>query len=1181
LIQSKFPDSYLNFNDDRIKKEAASIMEIKAWEISSEDKAHQNNPSNKYDFIMQKVIDSNSPLLVSTDGAHDLLNPGTTLENASTKTTSAFVISTCDIRNGESIETKEWKNRPTLPLLCRATKLPQFIGSTPSDIATGELFGIAMSELSLHQQIPRIIITDSKSTRDLLLELRTNKAIDMIDRNYVRKVAGGVSKFIFHLFQKKFLGMSDTKSDPIPPVLRHSLKAVQHRMCKEALTWTHVDDDIPSNPTAKSSQRVWEATYWDGNQDRTVWKVNSHQLNDEGNRIKSTPRYNNLVPNLCVLSANHHADACADLAKLFHQPTRNIKIAYSLLRFSLMWNGMTIDRNISEVIRKAISVERLKRLQRKPTQGFLHRILKYSTSDWTSFQNNKGLFRSLIGLSRTHSRCLYKNESYRETCRKVRIEQTNNPTEKQLLQVLKNKQDAIKALSSCMWCSHTPHENITAKGNRRHAFLHCSNKEISTFRNDMLDLINSKLTGFIIAMSQTTTWEFSSNLLRSISAQFLFHQKHNTGRLNEVPISRNNLYLPIDELLMKWGKDSIKSAILDNSCSILTEVFGLTPRETFTNCGDEELGVTDLPWLGLTPTFLNSIIIQSCDNLDGNLPHMATKKAISTDLKATWTSIKNINLHRATGLHRIIGTTGKSIEKEFIQLTKTNTIPTNNIISPSIISEESVTPQQQQPPILKHPIINPRNTSRPAKKLKREGSTAKSITLIETPVPAAEQRIQSINDLKTCAGITCGKEAAFWCMDCSHEPGMIKQSIKQCQRCSRFMTALKQAHETISKIQEHSSMNTILQFCKDNPDSLQFRYNKIMDLLDASISKGKKPQQARYTLKSIPDRQKIICRIIHKSLLHHAKETISTDAIFKKSSSFIEQAFINLNQKLFSIKSANKININIEPLLRNNSLIEKYSNSDKSTLSSSQAIATNSSNTYLGGAAIKKAVEVIRNRHTFNVFIAHPDAYLTIEAWEINFGWSNFAKIFSSQRVLDQKPMGVYMIPLFSGSNNKGHWNTLVIEKRRNCCQAWLIDSLGSSELDRNLKNKIRRAFLPGRGRFIWTDHTSRCQTECECGPRTILALHMTESIIAAGGTTARAVEEASLLHLEPSDYRAQSIRLEAALLVEEHHPNMVSRLRRTIDRPTVPGERGTGRKRRRRGHKQKAIRQDAITIDD
>jgi len=1003
----------------------------------------------------------------------------------------------------------------------------------------------------------------------------------MIDRNYVRKVAGGVSKFIFHLFQKKFLGMTDTKSDPIPSALRRSLESVQHRMCKEAITWTHVDDDNSSDPTAKSSQRVWEATYWDGNQDRTIWKVNSHQLNDEGNSIKLTPRYNNLVPNLCVLSANHHADVCADLIKFFHHPTRNIKIASSLLRFSLVWNGMTIDRNVSEVIRKAISLERLKRLQRKPTQGFLHRILQYSTSDWASFQNNKGLFRSLIGLSRTHSRCLYKNESYRETCRKVRIEQTKNPTEKKHLQGLKNKQDSIKALSSCMWCSHAPHENITVKGNRRHAFLHCSNKEILTFRNDMLDLINSKLTNFIIAITQATTWEFSSNMLRTISAQFLFHQKHNTGRLNEVPTSRNNLYLSIDELLMKWGKDSIKSAIIDNSCSILTEVFGLIPRETFTNCGDEELGVTDLPWLGLTPTFLNSIIIQSCDNLDGNIPHLATKEAISNDLKATWNSIKNINLHRATGLHRIIGTTGKSIEKEFIQLTKTNIISTNDIISSPIISEKSVPPQKQQSPTLKHPIIHSRNIARPAKKLKREGPTAPPNILIETPAPAAEQKTQSINDLKTCAGITCGKEAAFWCMDCSHEPGLIKQSIKQCQRCSRFMTALKQAHETILKIQEHPTMSSILQFCKDNPDSLQFRYNQIMDLLDASISKGKNPQQARYTQKSIPDRQKIICRIIHKSLLHHAKEATSTDVIFKKSSSFIEQAFTNLNQKLISIKSANKINTNIAPLLRNNSLIEKYSNTNKSSLSSSQAIATNSSNTYLGGAAIKKAVEVIRNRQTFNVFIAHPDAYLTIEAWEINFGWGNFARIFSSQRVLDQKPMGVYMIPLFSGNDNKGHWNTLVIEKRRNCCQAWLIDSLGSSELDLNLKEKIRRAFLPGRGRFIWTDNTSRCQTECECGPRTILALHMTESVIAAGGTTARAVEEASLMHIESSNYRAQSIRLEAALLVDEHHPNMVSRLRRNIDRPAETGERGNGRKRRRRGRKQETPRQDAITIDD
>jgi len=1187
LIQVKFPQSYINFDDTRIKKEAAILMEIKAWDMPLMETESHYDISNKFQFIFEKIINSDSPLLVSTDGAHNIFHTKSDTVTPSTETTSAFVLSTCDVRDKESPTTKEWKDRPTIPLLCRATKLPQNIGSTPSDIATGELFAIAMSELSLHQQIPRIIITDSKSTRDLLLELRKKNVMDEMDRHYIRNISGGVSKFIFHLFQKKFLNISDENSNDIPSLLRLKLQSSQRRMCETALTWTRPDSTVSNNLQEKDSHRVWEAEYWDDNQLRTIWKVNSHQLDEEGTRIKSAPRYGNLVPNLCLLSANHHADVGADLVKKFKQSTRNIKIAASLLRFSLIWDGKTIDRNISEVIRKAIMQERLKRLKRKPTQGFLHRIIEHTTSDWKTFQNNKGLFRSLTGLSRTHSRSLYKNEDYRDTCREVRIQQAKNPMEKEKLENLTSKQDIITALSPCMWCSHAPHETITAKGNRKHAFLHCSNEEISTFRADMLQLINSKLRSFIISLIQASTWEFAINLIRNIAAEFLFHQENNTGRLRDIPGTRNNLYLTIEDILMKYGKESIKSAILDSNCTMLLDVFGMIPRENFSNFGDEELGIIDLPWLGLIPNFLDNMIIQACVTLDGNHPYLPTKEAMTKDIICTWNIIKNINLARATGLHRIIGTTGKSTRKEFIKTTQvrqedlTDITPSPAATSPTI----SISPDQQQTN-RKRPLVSTYsdlNSTTKAKKLKLTSISNKQ----KLPITTAEREDQPVLESKTCNGVTCGKEAGFWCMECSYEPILIRQSIKQCQRCSRFMTALKQAHDLISKIQANPSMysetnlNSILQFCKDNPDNLQFRYTQIMDLLDTSISKEKKIQQARYTKKSLPDRQKIICKIIHKSLLHHAKREDSTTTIFDQSASFLQQTFNKLNQKLLSIKSANKINVKTDPFLRNKSLIQKYSTSNKSSLSSSQAIATNCANTYLSGQAIKHAVEVIRDRHTPNVYIAHSDAYLTIESWEINLGWSNFARIFSSQRVLDQKPMGIYMIPMFTGSNNSGHWNTIVIEKRRNCCQGWVIDSLGSSELNRQLKEKIHRAFLPGRGRFIWTTHTSRNQTECECGPRTILALHLSASIIADGGTTERAVEEASLLHIETTEYKADLVRLEAALLVDEHRPSMVSRLRRSIVRIAEPGDSVRSKKRRKRGSKEKRTRQETVTIED
>jgi len=159
--------------------------------------------------------------------------------------------------------------------------------------------------------------------------------------------------------------------------------------------------------------------------------------------------------------------------------------------------------------------------------------------------------------------------------------------------------------------------------------------------------------------------------------------------------------------------------------------------------------------------------------------------------------------------------------------------------------------------------------------------------------------------------------------------------------------------------------------------------------------------------------------------------------------------------------------------------------------------------------------------------------YLSIKSWEANHGWQNFSKIFTSQRVIDEKPMGVYMIPIFTGDDARGHWYTIIIEKRRNCSQGWIVDSLGNSNPDKNLLEKIPRAFLPGRGRFLWTAHESRMQTECECGPRTILTLHTIDLAIAAGHTMERAVRVASFLHIGAMAYNAKAERLEAALLVD------------------------------------------------
>jgi len=231
----------------------------------------------------------------------------------------------------------------------------------------------------------------------------------------------------------------------------------------------------------------------------------------------------------------------------------------------------------------------------------------------------------------------------------------------------------------------------------------------------------------------------------------------------------------------------------------------------------------------------------------------------------------------------------------------------------------------------------------------------------------------------------------------------------------------------------------------------------------------------------------------------------------------------------------------------------------------------------LGGAAISQAVEVIRKRLTWNVFIAHADAYLCINSWTANQSWFNFARIFSLQRVIDQKPNGTYLIPFFSGRVTSGHWNLIVIEKRRHCCEGWYVDSLGRAIEDTELQNKLRQAFLPGRGRFIWHFPTSLEQSECECGPRTIVAMHLIDKHIANGKSTAEAITEASLSKFSAEVYDSAEIRLEAALLLESYTGSSSTRLRRQGTREP----RADRQKRRRiRSGKGKSDFVEAEVID-
>jgi len=74
-----------------------------------------------------------------------------------------------------------------------------------------------------------------------------------------------------------------------------------------------------------------------------------------------------------------------------------------------------------------------------------------------------------------------------------------------------------------------------------------------------------------------------------------------------------------------------------------------------------------------------------------------------------------------------------------------------------------------------------------------------------------------------------------------------------------------------------------------------------------------------------------------------------------------------------------------------------------------------------------KAVEVLRSNKLPNLYIATTEASNQIDSWRLNQTWMQFAKMFRSRDLIDNKPNGTYLIPMFSGGKGMGHWFLCVV----------------------------------------------------------------------------------------------------------------------------------------------------------
>jgi len=1134
IIGHIYPNEYLYFSDSKIKCIAKNILQINGWNLNSSDQGnHRKTEYNPYSFyhnMFHLIIQSGSPLFISTDGAHEVC------VHSEKKTSGSFVISIADIREHETISTGEWIHRPFKPLLSRASMLPNRIGTVASDIATGEMWAYAFSELSLHKSIPRVVITDSKSTRNILLSLRSLDSTSYIDRTYIRSVAGGISKYLLSLFETQLWNFEkDTQA--LPSTFYSYFATKLRELCNFGQTWTSKTKDNSDEDDPK----LWENSYYDRHPYRSIWKVNSHQLNNSGTDIKSSPRYAQLIPNLGILSTNHHADRSAGIIMKFAHAPPNINISYSSMEFALMWNGQIVDRHISDVLWEAFALEREKRLQTKATQGLLWRWKNTVSFSWDYLNLHKGWFRCLLGLSRTHTRSLYKNKRYRLCCGKMKsdsLQEANSCSN--MVQYTQQKQ--IDLLSHCMWCNH--HE----KGNRKHALINCDKTELRDFRKHLTALINSKLQHFFTQFSSYTSINGMTKVIRDIEQLFLKHQHLQTGRLSKKPAFRNNSYRNINDLLLKWNQPSLEIALQDINCHLISEIFNLLPNTHPLDKGDEELGIIDSLWLGLVPMFLDNFMNACCKELDGSYYHRSTKAGICRELTEFWQEIKTLIMSKAAGLHKIIGIAGKVFEKEIL-IKYGSDIPPQGILNTLDITTSNCARTK---------VINVKKRKRNGKKSTQGNDT--------THVFNKRCNLNLNTSTRQCEGITCSRDALFWCLGCNFSSNQIKSTHKQCHRCGTYMTALKRIQQILLSIQKsknkQNNVQQIINFCNQHTESLSHKYRPLMNLLKIFLPSELQIHKAEFTskqkLKNIPERHKLACRLFLRSITYASRKFSDNVNIISFAHAVTSKAITDKNENLNISQNATHVSPITQPMQ------DKSSPTASVKLRNREAIEANGSS-WLSGMGITKSYDILRSQNIPGIYFGNTESTTILQNWGPFKKWEDFARIFGSERVIDEKPNGIYLIPIFSGHEKGGHWHLIVVNKRHNCT-AWILDSLNNADSQSYVHRIIKSLFCSRNRRFHWIIERCLPQTELECGIRVVHSSRIITEDINNGIDLEDGIKKATLMHLEHGHYDSRTLRRYVSLFLNTHENHMITTLSRrrrlNLNGSSVNNRRNTRRKK-------------------
>jgi len=1083
--------------------EQKQIHEIASHMLDISEKQH----------IMEKLRSSKGPAIIATDGSH--IPP--ILSTDKPINSGAATLCTMDIKAEETMEDNCWLYRPSIPLFARATRLPDQIGTTPTDIAHGEgialCLGLEMMKLSGN----KVIVMDSAAVRDTALNLRRRQLNQGSDRVYIRKMIAGLSKCICSRIESSLTRQQRQG--------KHESRKLQ-RLLKLGRKWI-----APKLDEEGIVSHTWKPSYFDEDESVPIWKVDSHQLNSEGTKIKNVQRYANLTPNFFLLHCNHVADRCAEL---FTKPFTSssvtadtIQLPSSNLRFFVTWDGFNIDRHISDFIHEKLQDERIKRLKQRATQGLPWRIIPTSIHSWKEIKSMKGYFRSLSGFTKTHSRSIYKSVAYKkgwieETRKDGDSENTTVPTGKPT----KTSEEWTKALTSCKWCSNPGQ----VKGNRYHTLLHCQHEHLMSFRSNMHKLLEQQLKELVTTISETQNIIETNKFLCSIETTL--YSLHGLAKDKE---ASHLTYRDRDTWCVEEGC-SMKE-LLTGNVPIYAHIFGMIPVSELTWNNDKELNQAHCIALGVIPKKVEDNIKILGQNLSKHYKDKDERKRIRGVYWKLWNKVKEIQKAGLVGLHMIIGCISTDMEKD---LRKKHGIDIHYGRAASKVTEA-----KEDKGITS--ILRKRDRFTEAD-FRITGRLKKRVRFSFTKIST-----------KTCVGISCSPDLSInqWASS-AFSANKIEQKAKHCARCSKHQTALKKSILVLQQCKvcpDKEKVNNLIEYMDDHRSSINyktaFQHIQSNSKLESNHGPKKRIIGEKKCKRGLSDPQKLLVTTLGKSIQLHsnnkdnnlkrisdAQDTL--EKVSKKAKQFLkddQKLNIDIINEYTKEKSYNQKHITIKSTDGRPPIREKvWASSSQQKKLRNDMMTTRKKWEYMEGRILNMALQKLRFDAPKGVHIASADAATDMTSWSNNeAAWKIFSRSFRDVQVCARKPHGTYLIPMFTGDTRKGHWYLVVINKQQKSCRGWVIDSLNWDHTKDATIGIIGKAFSKSRMKCKWMKIRTWPQTEAECGSRVIGGMLSICNKIARGGSVEHGIDAAIkglAVGTSSMSYDADMLRKQAAELL-------------------------------------------------